>query len=187
MTDLEFLKTTARELEVWDIAKEILEDASFADCSGAGIMGQHHYGDGGLVRHVAETWRIALHSNQTLQDKSYTPDDQLFLACLFHDVGKMWDYEKVNGRWGKVEHNRMIHHISRSNVQWNLIATKHNVDQHMIDSVSHAILSHHGRREWGSPVAPKTRLAWILYLADSMSARMDDCETVDILKLNKRF
>jgi 23S rRNA maturation-related 3'-5' exoribonuclease YhaM len=39
-----------------------------------------------------------------------------------------------------------------------------------IDSVSHCILSHHGRKEWGSPVEPKTPEAWILHAADMLSA-----------------
>ena len=46
-------------------------------------------------------------------------------------------------------------------------------DEH--DEVLHAILSHHGRREYGSPVSPSTRIAWLLHLCDSISARMFDC------------
>jgi 3'-5' exoribonuclease len=50
------------------------------------------------------------------------------------------------------------------------------------EEVLHAILSHHGMRQWGSPVAPKSRLAWLLHLADSMSARMADADTLDVVK-----
>ena len=37
----------------------------------------------------------------------------------------------------------------------------------------------HGQREWGSPVMPKSRVAWLLHLSDGISARMADCETTD--------
>jgi 23S rRNA maturation-related 3'-5' exoribonuclease YhaM len=46
-------------------------------------------------------------------------------------------------------------------------------------NITHNILSHHGMREWGSPVAPATKEAWILHLCDNMSARLDDCNKHD--------
>jgi 23S rRNA maturation-related 3'-5' exoribonuclease YhaM len=49
------------------------------------------------------------------------------------------------------------------------------------DSVLHAILAHHGRREAGSPVAPKSRIAWLVHLSDQISARMADADTLDII------
>jgi 3'-5' exoribonuclease len=50
------------------------------------------------------------------------------------------------------------------------------------NNVLHNILAHHGQRAWGSPVAPATKEAWILHLADNLSARLDDCDKHDILK-----
>jgi 23S rRNA maturation-related 3'-5' exoribonuclease YhaM len=50
------------------------------------------------------------------------------------------------------------------------------MEQSEIDEVTHAILSHHGQREWGSPVRPATKLAWILHTCDMMSARVNDCD-----------
>jgi len=47
------------------------------------------------------------------------------------------------------------------------------VDAQYHDAVLHCILSHHGRREWGSAVAPSSREAWLVHLADMKSARMD--------------
>jgi 23S rRNA maturation-related 3'-5' exoribonuclease YhaM len=45
----------------------------------------------------------------------------------------------------------------------------------MHDNVLHAIIAHHAWREWGSPCTPDTRLAWLLHLCDSLSARLNDC------------
>jgi 23S rRNA maturation-related 3'-5' exoribonuclease YhaM len=39
------------------------------------------------------------------------------------------------------------------------------------DAVIHCMLSHHGRREWGSPVEPVTPEAYILHVADMLSSR----------------
>lgn len=35
-----------------------------------------------------------------------------------------------------------------------------------------------------SPVAQKTRVAWLLHLCDGISARMDDAETLDVVKVS---
>jgi 3'-5' exoribonuclease len=37
--------------------------------------------------------------------------------------------------------------------------------------IEHAILAHHGRQEWGSPVEPVTAEAYILHYADMLSVR----------------
>lgn len=39
------------------------------------------------------------------------------------------------------------------------------------EHVTHCILSHHGRFEWGSPVEPRTHEAWLLHAADMLSSR----------------
>ena len=54
---------------------------------------------------------------------------------------------------------------------------------HIEDEVLHCILSHHGQRAWGSPVAPKSIEAWILHLCDGLSARADDYKTLDLFSV----
>ena len=53
------------------------------------------------------------------------------------------------------------------------------------EDVLHVILSHHGNRLAGSPVAPKTREAWIIHLCDGISARLYDADTWDVVKSDK--
>jgi 3'-5' exoribonuclease len=122
----------------------------------------------------------------------------LFLGALFHDYGKVRDYEKdLHGDWCKTQHARRIHHVSRSALWWqkswdlyqdfyhNGSSSSAGKEMQLTDEeaeeVLHVILSHHGRREWGSPVAPNSREAWIVHLCDGMSARLNDCETLDRL------
>jgi 3'-5' exoribonuclease len=103
-------------------------------------------------------------------------EKKLFLAAFFHDVGKMWDYEPLDAgykQWKGTFHKRHIHHITRSALVWQQCAG--NVfDSNFVDEVLHAILSHHGSREFGSPVAPNTKLAWMVCFCDGLSARLDD-------------
>lgn len=75
--------------------------------------------------------------------------------------------------WCAVDHKNKIHHITRSAIVWNSASER--LQSCERDEVTHAILAHHGRREWGSPVIPQTRMAWLLHLCDGISARIDDC------------
>ena len=53
------------------------------------------------------------------------------------------------------------------------------------EDVLHAVLAHHGTREAGSPVAPKSRVAWLVHLCDGISARMYDADTMDVINHRK--
>lgn len=169
---------------IWN---KLREDDRFAKWSGSDNPSKHHYGNGELLRHTAEIIRLGIATQDQLNfDMDMT---EWFFSALFHDVGKMYDYApgpNTDGQWIPTTHKRLIHHISRSAVYWsNLVNQYPEIAEQYHDNVLHAILAHHGQREWGSPVAPKTRIAWLLHLCDSLSARMDDCDKIDYLSLRK--
>ena len=195
----ERLKESAKigGMNCWIISNQIFENfPQFEYWSGSGKPIHHHYGDGGLARHTMEVIDLMVSSSKTLDYPNSLSYDKMFLSGLFHDVGKLWDYEKKQKAfsspwggsfaevWDKTKHARNIHHISRSALVWSkaVDATKLYKDEH--DEILHAILAHHGQREWGSPVAPNSKLAWLLHLCDGISARMDDCEKYDRIEQN---
>lgn len=176
--------------QIVDIITPVLDNPNFAICSGAGKVGSHHYGDGGLAIHTAEVVDLCFVTMQTIPIRPLIDDRLMFLAAFWHDVGKMWDHvrlvsldrEDVDPEWGYTDHRRMIHHISRSALEFNKAVDNYHhehgpyLTQSEIDSVTHAILSHHGRHEYHSPVTPQTKMAWILHLCDSISARVYDTD-----------
>lgn len=177
------------------LVNEIILQEKFQQWSGSSKPHQHHYGKGGLIRHTYEVVENALVNaklhNARFKDKKEMQVSllEVFLSALFHDVGKMWDYAPVNeemSEWTSTDHKRHIHHISRSGLEWQRLATKYGMSRTLTDNVLHNVLSHHGRREWGSPVAPNTRAAWIIHLADMLSARLDDVAKCDILEIHKK-
>ncbi len=176
----------ANKHNVLPISNVVIQDPRFPIWSGSSKPNQHHYGKGGLAIHTSEVIELCLRTNEYFKStgKDMPPDDKVFLAALFHDCGKMWDYEptdKTHTNWQGGPHKRLIHHISRSGVVWMEAKQKFSYkDDH--DEILHAILSHHGQREWGSPVAPATRLAWLLHLCDGLSARIEDCVKWDRIK-----
>jgi 3'-5' exoribonuclease len=157
----------------------LIHDTKFKVWSGC-INEKHHYGDHGLLIHSYEVAMLALSVRKQLQ-KDDVDEAELFLACLYHDSGKTRDYELVDGKWVGTDHKRHIHHISRSALIWSHAVKEYpNLNDKYHDSVLHAILSHHGLREWGSPVSPKTKTAWLLHLCDGLSARLEDADRVDL-------
>ena len=176
----------ANALGVYDIASVVIADPRFELWSGSSKEHQHHYGMGGLIQHTYEVVELCI-SNYILL-KLDVDRTELYLSALFHDCGKMWDYEPINEeytKWQGTEHKRTIHHISRSAIVWNQACAFHNFKYgKYADSVTHNILSHHGQREWGSPVMPKTKAAWLLHLCDGISARMNDADKWDFVKNN---
>jgi 3'-5' exoribonuclease len=168
--------------DVYKVAAELLEDQKFDIWSGSSKPEQHHYGPHGLTIHTHEVMMLVFSTIDTL--KLNIDPIELYFSVLFHDSGKMYDYMTVdNINFVSTPHKRTIHHISRSALIWHdasMVVPQIHDKYH--DSVLHNILAHHGRREWGSPVMPKTKAAWLLHLSDGISARMNDCDLIDFVK-----
>ena len=50
------------------------------------------------------------------------------------------------------------------------------VPQDEIQRIVHIVLSHHGQREWGSPVVPCSQEAMLVHFLDNLSAKSDTIE-----------
>lgn len=157
----------------------------FLRWSGSHHPDAHHYGEGGLLRHTAEVIKMCFVTKYAIGAK--VDDNILFLGALFHDTGKLFDYVMADDtytRWVPAPHKRTIHHISRSGLIWHdCVSKRPDVYNRYHDEVLHVILSHHGQREFGSPVAPKSKEAWLVHFCDGISARMDDADRLDQIKV----
>lgn len=203
-----YLDDMASRLGVRSLCSIVLDDERFPIWSANSKPGGHHYGKHGLIIHTSEVIKLSFLNNEFYRNENEKlPVDpkKLFLAGLFHDAGKMWDYQPFSiydettlagvvvpaySEWKPSEHKWKIHHISRSALLWQktyLTYCDHSpavgrpfrthydwLTEEFFDEVLHAILAHHGRKEWGSPVSPNTKLAWILHASDMISARIED-------------
>ena len=134
---------------------------------------QHHHVVCGLAQHTAEVIQLGLQTRAVLNLQNAVPYDEYFLAALFHDTGKVRAYEQKDGKWVKTQDSRLFHHIHlgvRIFEEFLLQAMYNGNNAQIV----HAIMAHHGRREWGSPVSPATPTAQLLHQSDMTSARMND-------------
>lgn len=149
------------------------EDADFrrryGECP-ASVAG-HHAALGGLLQHTVEVAAIA----RTIARAAGADAELVLAGALLHDIGKLEAY-----RWDGVFDYSEAHHLI-GHVVLGALMLERRLDEASLGAppctseerrlLLHLILSHHGRLEYGSPVAPLTLEAEVLHWADNASAR----------------
>jgi 3'-5' exoribonuclease len=151
----------------------------------AGARNYHHARRGGLVEHVAQMMRAG---NAVAAVYSALNRDLLLAGILFHDSGKLWEncfpkesfimphdirgelighvsigIEIVNRLWQRLKEGSEFS-------SWKMLSPDSElVRLHLI----HVVASHHGEKEFGSPVEPKTPEAMTLHLIDNLDAKLE--------------
>jgi 3'-5' exoribonuclease len=144
----------------------------------------HHARRGGLVEHSAQMMRTALAIAPLYPELNI---DLLIAGILFHDSGKLWENQLPESGFvmGYDELGELVGHISIGielvNSLWRKIFSENaqawkdfvpaseDVRMHLL----HLVSSHHGEREYGSPVLPKTPEAMTLHYIDNLDARLE--------------
>ncbi len=136
-------------------------------CQAPAAVRVHQAYIGGLVEHT-----LAVIRNALVLAEQYRPYDRDLLVTggLLHDLGKIREYE-----WKRVirytDEGRLIGHISiATGMLYRAFEELAPVDELLQWNLLHLILSHHGKREFGSPVLPKTREAYLLHYGDLTDA-----------------
>ncbi len=151
----------------------------------AGARSYHHARRGGLVEHIAQMMRAG---DAMAAVYASLNRDLLLAGILFHDSGKLWEncFPKESFimphdfRAELIGHismgvelvNRLWHRLKESSEfsSWNVLSPDSDlVRLHLI----HLVASHHGEKEFGSPIEPKTPEAMTLHLIDNLDAKLD--------------
>lgn len=170
---LEYLRSEAKALppSYSSLCFVVLDDVAFQN--GAGGSLHHHNYQFGLVQHTAE---VLLYARRLSGDFRFVNYRQMVTACIWHDYMKKRDYELVLSQDNTLEPKRtpyckLIGHVTGSAMRCAAEMDKLGFEIEQIESMLHILLAHHGQRDWGSPVTPKTPEAWILHAADMLSAQ----------------
>ncbi len=131
----------------------------------------HHAFKGGLLNHTYQMLHMLEGLYPCLPYKIKI--ERCILAILFHDYGKVYEYEK-DGETRDFKY--LLGHIYISANRLNKELLKHQIDDKEINFIVHIVLAHHGELEFGSPVKPCTQEAIIVNMLDNLSAKTDIVE-----------
>jgi 3'-5' exoribonuclease len=139
----------------------------------------HHSYTSGLLEHVWSMTRIA----GFLADHYAKYYDQLnpplnkglvVAAAILHDIGKLRElaYHPVEAKYTK--EGCLIGHILMGRDMVREAASRiDGFPEELLLNLEHAILAHHGKREYGSPVLPQTIEALLVSFIDDLDAKMN--------------
>ncbi len=132
-------------------------------------IGGHHAALGGLLQHTTEVAAIA----RTIARTSGADGELVLAGALLHDIGKL-DAYRWDGPFDHTSTGRLMGHVVLGAMRFDRRLASEPTppcSDHERDLLLHLILSHHGRREFGSPVPPLTLEADVLHWADNASAK----------------
>ncbi len=139
--------------------------ARFSRCPGGQSL--HHAYLGGLIEH---TNAVAAMCARIAGSYEGVDRDLLVTAALLHDIGKI-DELSWDTAIEYTDEGRLLGHVSlgvrRIHEQAVRVALADGVRQRL----EHAVLSHHGELEWGSPKRPSTIEALLVHHVDNLDAK----------------
>jgi 3'-5' exoribonuclease len=168
--DLPVLKTLVR-----DVIERNL--ALFSRMPAAQNM--HHSYTSGLLEHVWSMTRIAafLAEHYAKYYDELDPPlnrDLIVAATVLHDIGKLreLEYHPVETRY-TTEGTLIGHVLMGRDMVRDAAARIEGFPEELLLCLEHAILAHHGKREFGAPVAPATLEALIVSFVDDLDAKVN--------------
>lgn len=137
----------------------------------------HHAFRSGYLEHVLSVTRTAIY----LADKygAYytemrpTLNKSLVVAgAVLHDIGKLIELDAGPQGAGYTARGKLIGHILLGrDIVRDKAATIADFDPETLLRLEHIIISHQNLPEWGSPIAPHTPEALLVYFADDIDAK----------------
>lgn len=133
----------------------------------------HHAYRGGLLEHV-----VRMISVGRFLARSYSANEDLVIAgVVLHDIGKLQELSYSSGLTSYSREGNLVGHIGLG-----LILVRETANaisgfpERLRTHLEHLVLSHHGTREHGSPVEPKTLEAFLLAAVDDLDAKLNQVQ-----------
>ena len=137
----------------------------------------HHNYLGGLLEHTLEVVEICLQATRLYPQQ--LDQSLLITAAILHDIGKIEEYDAQSYIFEQTDKGRLLGHITIGlEIFRKMLAKLPRFPKNLKIQLEHALISHHGEKEWGSPEIPQTFEAFTLFHADLFSARLKQFQQV---------
>lgn len=128
----------------------------------------HHAYVHGLLEHTLGVARSARAIAASYSGTDYNPDIDIVTAgALLHDLGKVDTYQLAPGPEMTLA-GTVLDHIATGYARFCALAAEFGLGEMEKTHIGHIMLSHHGQKEFGSPVLPATPEAMIVAAADNL-------------------
>lgn len=148
----------------------VLKSKAFLEAPASG--NKHHAYKGGLVMHTAEVVWLA----EGFAETCGATLDIVLPAAFLHDAAKLYE-NPVSG--GQAPYRHLIRHVAGSVMMAAAVVGDAWITDERYRQITHAMLAHHGRKEFGSPIEPQTPEAFCVHWADMMSLMQGQAHTAD--------
>jgi 3'-5' exoribonuclease len=141
------------QLRIWPAAQQI-----------------HHAYRGGFLEHITKMAEVG-----RFLARAYDANEDLILAgVILHDIGKLQELAYEGGATSYTRDGNLVGHIALGLMLVRECAAGiQDFPLELRAQVEHLIASHHGSREHGSPVEPKTIEAFIVAAVDELDATLN--------------
>ena len=147
-------------------------------CSAPAAMKLHHDYIGGLLEHTHNMLHVAV---EILPLYPEVQPDLVLAGIVLHDIGKTEELS-YDMAFAYTDSGQLIGHVVKSALMLNqkvdaLRAKGTKINQDIVDSMGHIIVSHHGEYEFGSPKLPAMPEAFMVYFIDDLDAKLNMVES----------
>lgn len=166
---IDFIKKrvkTQKLLEIIDLFSERYKE-KFKNHYGA--MKIHHSYRGGLLEH---TYSMLIISD-FIADHYNLDKEILLIGALFHDIGKIFEFETIDKQTITLEGGLLGHIVLGNSIFLELAKEIKDFPKDLLLKIQHLIISHHGEKEFGSPELPKTQEAYALHIIDLLDSKIN--------------
>ncbi len=155
-----------------ELLRSFLDDPGFMEGfkKSAAARNVHHVYVGGLLDHTVKVTRLAAFAAEELYPGEVNRD-LLISGAILHDVGKVRELDS-GAEVGYTREGYLVGHVIMGSAMLRERAAKiPGFPEDTLLLLEHILVSHHGEKEWGSPVVPMTPEAMIIHAADNLDAK----------------
>lgn len=130
----------------------------------------HHAYRGGLLEHVVSMAELA---TKVCDHYPEIDRDLVLLGVYFHDLGKLREIGAMPRNDYTFEGQLVGHIVIGVQMVRECCAAVSGVTAEQQCHLEHLVVSHHGRREYGSPIEPATPEAFVLHFIDNLDSKLN--------------
>jgi len=146
--------------------REFLE--AFSSCPAS--IQLHSAAIGGLLHHTLNVADVCL---KIVELHPELDRDLVVTGALLHDIGKVQSF-KVTSNINQTHEGNLLGHIILGDQElMSRLGKQQGFPAELASKLRHILLSHHGRKDWGSPVEPMLPEALAVHEADDLDAKLD--------------